>query len=70
MGFIFDSPKPPPLPSLPSLPKITAPAVAEAKRKALLAAQKRRARGGKTILTSGLGDVSEAPVVRKTLLGA
>jgi len=69
MTSLFSSPKPPPLPPIPPLPKITDPAVEEAKRKARLAAQKRRARGGKTILTSGLGDVSEAPVVRKTLLG-
>lgn len=69
MGFIFGSPKPPPLPHLPPLPKITDPAVEEAKRKARLAAQKRRGRGGRTILTSGLGDVSEVPIQRTTLLG-
>lgn len=69
MTSLFSTPKPPPLPPLPPLPKITDPAVEEAKRKARLAAQKRRGRGGKTILTSGLGDVSEAPIQRKTLLG-
>jgi len=66
---LISPPKPPSLQPMPTLPKITDPAVEEAKRKARLAAQKRRARGGKTILTSGLGDVSEAPVQRKTLLG-
>lgn len=69
MASLFSAPKPPPLPPLPPLPKITDPAVEEAKRKARLAAQKRRGRGGKTILTSGLGDASEAPIQRKTLLG-
>ena len=69
MASLFSTPKPPPLPPPPPLPKITDPAVEEAKRKARLAAQKRRGRGGKTILTSGLGDVSEAPIQRKTLLG-
>ena len=63
MDGLFSSPKPLP-------PKITDPAVEEAECKARLAAQKRRGRGGRIILTSGLGDVNEAPVVRKTLLGA
>ncbi|MGB8274061.1 MAG: hypothetical protein WCF16_02195 [Alphaproteobacteria bacterium] len=64
----FSAPSPPPLPPLPPLPEksdaeVQAAALAERLRAA-------RARGrAATILTSGLGDLSSAPVTAKTLLG-
>ena len=69
MPTLFSKPKPPSLPPPPPLPKFEDPEVIEARRRARIAARKRQGRG-KSILTSGLGDVSEAPVARKTLLGS
>lgn len=68
MGFFSPSPPSPPPPPPPP-PTITDPSVEEARRKAIEdSARKARGRAS-TILTGGQGDLSEAPVAKKTLLG-
>jgi len=72
MSQLFSAPKiPAPVanPAAPAAPpKRSDPAVEEARRTAL--AQAKRARGRRsTIITGGLGDTSNAPVARATLLG-
>ena len=68
MGFIFSPPKPPPLPPLPPLPTLKDPEVEARRKRVRLAAVKRRGRVA-TILTSGEGDLSQAPVTRPELKG-
>lgn len=68
MPALFSKPKPLSLPAPPPLPKFEDPEVIEARRRARITARKRQGRS-ESILTSGLGDVSAAPVERKTLLG-
>lgn len=69
MGAIFSGPPdPPPLPPMPAQPTKEDPAVEEARRKELIAAQKTRGRAA-TLLTGGEGDTTDAPVQTKRLLG-
>ncbi len=68
MGAIFSSPKAPDLPAPEPVPTAADPAVEEARRKELLASQKKRGSQA-AILTSGDGDTSAAPVQTKRLLG-
>lgn len=68
MGSLF-SPSPPAPPPLPPLPTPEDPAVEERRRKLRLAEAARRGRGA-TILTSGLGDVSQPPVERPAATSA
>jgi hypothetical protein len=62
----FDPPSPPSPPSLSPPPRRDDAAIKARKEEERLA-RKRRMGFGKTILTSGLGDTSKAPVARKTL---
>jgi hypothetical protein len=70
----FSKPSTPDLPAIvaatpqPSPPSRDDDAVQEARRKELANAARRRGRAS-TILTSGSGDTSEAPVGRRMLLG-
>lgn len=66
MTTLFAPPKPPSLPPPPPLPTEDDPAVEEARKKRRLAEIKRKGRRA-TILTSGLGDGSEASVNRPRL---
>jgi hypothetical protein len=69
MGSIFSAPSPPPPPPPPPLPPIPTaddPEVKRAAEQRRLSERKRRGRRS-TILTSGLGDPSTAPVGRPTL---
>ena len=69
MGSIFSAPSPPslpPPPPLPPLPTMDDPEVKRAAERRRLAERKRRGRRS-TILTSGLGDPSAAPVSRPSL---
>lgn len=68
MTGIFSSAKTPALVEPEPTPTAADPAVEEARRKELLAAQKSKGRAA-TLLTGGDGDTSEAPVERKRLLG-
>lgn len=69
-GKSFLSPPKPPTPTPPPpLPTREDPAVAEAARRERLAAAQRRGRRA-TLITGGQGAEGEAPVERKTLLGA
>ena len=66
----FDPPSPPSPPSLPPPPPPLPQrddAALKARKEEERLARKRRMGFGKTILTSGLGDTSKAPVARKTL---
>ncbi len=64
MGSLFSSPSPPP--PLPPVPTPEDPAIDAARKKRRLAELRRKGRAA-TILTSGLGDRSEAPVTRPGL---
>lgn len=69
MSHLFGSSKPPPLPPAPTPPTIADPpvqAAGDAVRANAAAAYGRQS----TILTSGQGDTSVAPLAKKTLLGA
>ncbi len=61
----FSPPKPAPI-VFPPIPTLDTGAVKEAREEERRRAGRRRARSD-TILTSGLGDVSQAPVARPTL---
>jgi hypothetical protein len=65
-GSLFSSPKTPELPPLPPVPTRDDPELEAARRKRLLAEKRRRGIIG-TILTSGLGDVTQPSVRRPTL---
>ena len=73
MGSLF-SPKMPPLPPVQPLPEPPKAEVSAEERERIAAEQaalERRRRGRKsTILTSPLGDQTEAETEKKTLLGA
>ena len=69
MSAIFSSPKPPPLPPPPELPEPADPKVEEARKRAQIAARNAKGRAA-TILTGGRGLTGDAPVNKKTLLGA
>lgn len=66
-GVFSSSPRPAPAPPPPA-PSKDDPAVEEARRKELIAAQKAKGRAA-SILTGGEGDTSAAPVEKKRLLG-
>jgi hypothetical protein len=63
MGSLFSPPAPPAPPPLPPLPTPEDPAIEERRRKLRLAEAARRGRAA-TILTSGLGDVSDPAIER------
>jgi hypothetical protein len=69
MGSLFSSPSPPaPPPPPPPPPTTDDPVIEDRRRKLQLAELQRRGRAA-TILTSGLGDLSNVPVDRPTLTG-
>jgi len=68
MGGFFSAPSPSPPPAPAPVPSKDDPAVEEARRKELIAAQKARGRAA-SILTGGEGDTTDAPVTQKRLLG-
>ena len=67
MGNLFGSPPPPPPPP-PMTPTLASPDVNAAARQQAVDAAQADGRAA-TILTSGQGDTSAAPVAKKTLLG-
>ena len=66
-GSLFSSPSPPPTYAAPT-PTLEDDDI-QKKRDEERRAQKRRRGLAGTIMTSGLGDTTQAPVARKTLLG-
>lgn len=62
------APKPPPVPQVVPAPTPEDPAVEEARQREIRQARAAKGRSS-TLVTGGLGDTSEAPVVRKRLLG-
>ncbi len=64
---LFSPPSPPSPPPPPPPPPQRDDAAIKARKEEERLARKRRMGFGKTILTSGLGDTSKAPVARKTL---
>lgn len=66
LGPLLNKPKKPKKPPPPPTPQD--PAIEDARRRERLRLKRRRGRKA-TILTGPLGDPSEAPVERKTLLG-
>ncbi len=69
MSAIFSKPSPPALPPLPPPPEPADPDVEAARKRALAAARNAKGRAA-TILTGGQGLSGDAPVNKKTLLGA
>ena len=69
MSAIFSRPPPPAPPPPPPVPQPGDPAVEEARKRALAAARNAKGRAA-TILTGGQGLTGDAPVSKKTLLGA
>ncbi len=68
MTSLFSSPKTPTQAAPPAPPTVTDPAVQQAANENAAAAASAAGRGS-TILTSGLGDTSQATVQKKVLLG-
>ncbi len=69
MAALFGSPSPPALPPPPPLPPTPEdPAIKQRREEVRLAALKRKGRAS-SILTSGVGDTSAAPVLRPKLGG-
>ena len=69
MASMFSSPKLPAQQPTPQVPTIADPGVAAAAEAERVNAANRKGRGS-TILTAGLGDISQANVEKKKLLGA
>jgi hypothetical protein len=74
MGFLFSAPKMPALPPVAPAPEPPTPEISQADKEVVAAEQtaiERKRKGRKsTILTGPLGDISDAEIQKKTLLGA
>jgi hypothetical protein len=74
MGFLFSAPKMPALPPVAPAPTPPTPEISQADKEVVAAEQtaiERKRKGRKsTILTGPLGDISDAEIQKKTLLGS